>query len=525
MDQLLKARETRGRLRRQAGVPFLTLSMNVPGFPKVTPVIESAFKHVIKDVLSLFEPLVKASDPVYMGLEDSYVSNLVFNAADTLIDFSNKPIVTCDSAGWYMAVPIRDKFNMDAKQLNTGAQYVDRLNEDLSLLKEMAWTFEEVHGLGRFCDLDVYDSSGMPVGYIPPSESAVFFKEKEIFSKDKEMNRQRPCFICERPARVCMKEQSHSMEELRNYIERDCSGYLLHDSAQAKADYLAVRAVRALIEEVMLDPKPGLVTAVSSGPHPDMNAELFIKSAAALMPGFKEMANMALIKDIPIHEQLLQMRKIGLEMEKNMAAATNGINTHKGAIFIMGLMVWSAAQSIRCNDSIDPCFISQHIQAMCKGLTLELSNPDLVNRNERDLKNNTDCELKTHGMQMFQRYGVTGARGEAENGFPMVFQHTLPAIFSLSKQSMSKAILAKTMLLMIMSKNNDSTTLYRCGMEMLTYIQTESLKILELSLDTQEGKQAYESLCAYCTENHVSCGGSADLLSAGLFLLTLISKD
>jgi triphosphoribosyl-dephospho-CoA synthase len=59
---------------------------------------------------------------------------------------------------------------------------------------------------------------------------------------------------------------------------------------QSFSDIAAKVAVRSLIEEVELTPKPGLVDQVNTGAHQDLTLQLMIKSAETLSVTFKNIA-------------------------------------------------------------------------------------------------------------------------------------------------------------------------------------------------------------------------------------------
>lgn len=109
------------------------------------------------------------------------------------------------------------------------------------------------------------------------------------------------------------------------------------------AERLADLAVDALIDEADLSPKPALVDRRGNGAHSDLHLGLMHASALALWPAFKEMAEAA----IEIGEVGMPLReaigRIGREGEQAMLATTHGVNTHRGAIWALGLLVSAAA--------------------------------------------------------------------------------------------------------------------------------------------------------------------------------------
>ncbi len=118
------------------------------------------------------------------------------------------------------------------------------------------------------------------------------------------------------------------------------------------AAQIAYSVEKALIAEVELSPKPGLVDAHSTGAHHDMDLSLFLRSAKPLTPFFKQMAIVSW--NHPIDQELREkIAEIGRQAEKAMLKATNGVNTHKGAIWVMGLLSSVISQKISSNESLN----------------------------------------------------------------------------------------------------------------------------------------------------------------------------
>src|SRR5580700_6492320 len=117
--------------------------------------------------------------------------------------------------------------------------------------------------------------------------------------------------------------------EVRNSRERSCQ--------------LASLARQALIAEAELTPKPGLVDRRGSGAHTDLSLDLMRRSAKVLEPFFADMATAAEGR-VPDRDLRAELAAIGRDAERAMYKATEGANSHKGAIWILGLLVAAAAQ-------------------------------------------------------------------------------------------------------------------------------------------------------------------------------------
>ncbi|OUE36263.1 triphosphoribosyl-dephospho-CoA synthase MdcB, partial [Burkholderia territorii] len=165
--------------------------------------------------------------------------------------------------------------------------------------------------------------------------------------------------------------------------------------APSEAGRIAELAERSLVLEIETYPKPGLVSHVDTGSHTDMDAATFARSAAVLRPYFAELAD-AGARDA----DMAVLRKIGLRAEHAMLAATGGVNTHRGAIFGLGLLC--AAAGRRATPGAVPggttlgAFVSRRWGADILG------GPRLPD---------------SHGERASRRYGVGGARREAADGF------------------------------------------------------------------------------------------------------------
>src|SRR5258705_8540324 len=166
---------------------------------------------------------------------------------------------------------------------------------------------------------------------------------------------------------------------------------------QAQAVHLGRLACQALIAEVELTPKPGLVDRRGAGAHTDLSLTIMKRSAFAIEPYFCEMA---FISNRTHPGQALRERLavIGRDAERAMLKATGGSNSHKGAIWILGLLISAAAMQVEDEPK------ASEIASLAKEIASfeDLAAPRLV----------------SHGDLVAKRYGAEGARGEALGGFP-----------------------------------------------------------------------------------------------------------
>ena len=113
----------------------------------------------------------------------------------------------------------------------------------------------------------------------------------------------------------------------------------------SEAEFLATAAYEASVREVMTTPKPGLVDSEGSGCHDDMDCALFLKSARALAPFWVRQARAGL-DGTPLELAAARLRAAGVEMERAMAEATGGVNTHKGLVYLMSLLLYGAGYAV-----------------------------------------------------------------------------------------------------------------------------------------------------------------------------------
>ncbi|WP_336356893.1 triphosphoribosyl-dephospho-CoA synthase [Pseudomonas granadensis] len=265
------------------------------------------------------------------------------------------------------------------------------------------------------------------------------------------------------------------------------------------ADRLADLAVEALIDEADLSPKPALVDRRGNGAHTDLHLGLMHASALALWPAFKEMAEAALhIGEVglPLREAI---GRIGREGEQAMLATSNGVNTHRGAIWALGLLVTAAA--------LQPSSV-----ALCAARLALLDDRYAP-------------KPLSHGAQVAQRYGARGAREEAQLGFPSVMQRGLPQLQNSRANGVGEQNARLDALLAIMTELADTCVLYRAGEQGLHAMQSGAQAVLDAGGSASlTGRRRLHELDQQLIALNASPGGAADLLAATL-LLDRIERD
>lgn len=268
-------------------------------------------------------------------------------------------------------------------------------------------------------------------------------------------------------------------------------------SAQDKAMQLANLATQALIDEARLSPKPGLVDRRSSGAHTDLTLNLMEKSAYSLADAFYEMALRGWCSPINVVLRR-EIGRIGRDGEKQMMAVTGGVNTHRGAIWSLGLLVTVLA-------SVDEVVSAEKIAK----LVGDLANLPDVNA----------PKVFSKGLYASKKYCVPGAREEAQQGFPHIIKFGLPTLRESRKAGANESQAQINALLAIMSSLTDTCVLSRAGMSALKYVQQTSKAILAVGgVATEKGQALFDSLDKQMLVSNISPGGAADLLAATLLL-------
>ncbi len=286
-----------------------------------------------------------------------------------------------------------------------------------------------------------------------------------------------------------------------NAVPLDCVSLGFHYQAFER---LAAEAQHALRLEVETFPKPGLVSHRDSGSHTDMDASTFHASSAALGPFFAELAS-AGFAGCPMST----LREIGLRAESAMLLATRGINTHRGAIFGLGLLCAAAGAVLRLQPVTNQpspkkqlhlgSFVNQLWgSAIWGGPYLETSN----------------------GTQALRRYGAGGARAEAASGFPSVYQVGLPAlrlgrILSGGKEEAARVQACFALIATV----EDTNLLHRGGTNGAHFARLAAERFLAMGgVRSPQWKSDAILIHREFVSRRLSPGGCADLLSMTLFV-------
>jgi triphosphoribosyl-dephospho-CoA synthase len=255
-------------------------------------------------------------------------------------------------------------------------------------------------------------------------------------------------------------------------------------------------AANALTEELATYPKPGLVSFVDQGSHPDMDAKCFLAAIEAIRGFFGQMAEAGADGC-----RLLDLQRIGISAEESMLDATGGKNTHRGAIYCLGLLAAAAGKQMA--DGHLPGLPLGRIVAETWGKEILL--PDSLLQTSR-------------GLEMCHRYKLGGVRQEAKKGFPSIFKAGLPA-FQTALISTGRAAARVQAFFAILEVCEDTTLLKRGGYSGWEYAQRQVRRFLLRGGVASPGWKilAEEIHCGFVAR-HLTAGGAADLLAATLFI-------
>ncbi len=257
-------------------------------------------------------------------------------------------------------------------------------------------------------------------------------------------------------------------------------------------------AVRALHAELVLAPKPGLVCPGDAGAHDDMDAATMMRSLAALRHGFRDLV-VAAAGDASFG----RLQAIGIEAEAAMRRATRGVNTHRGAIFNVGLLAAAAAHRMVRDGT---------------PITIDGLRDTLTTRWARALGARPVGEA-SHGLAMAMRHGAGGARLEAAAGFPSVFDVVLPALRAARAAGHDERGAGLHALMTSIATVADTNLLYRGGLEGLRDAQAAARTFLDAGgIAMPDRDSALRAIGRDFVARRLSPGGSADLLAAALFV-------
>ncbi len=353
---------------------------------------------------------------------------------------------------------------------DTGVEGIFYTDLDAKKTKKICVDIEDNKVLGRFIDFDVIDVNG-----------------KILSRKDFGFNSRR-CYLCDKKAVICARSRSHELKLLLNYIKFCVKSYkqMLQISQIAK---------NSLIKELELTPKPGLVDMNDSGSHKDMDKFTFYKSIKSISEYFLPFLSVGFLNP---KDPFNKLREVGLSCEKSMLKATKGVNTHKGAIFSYAVILGSVGALLKDKKPLYKESLQEAIKSTCK---------NLIKHDLSDKK-----EFKSAGERFYKKTKNAGIRKEAQNGYPSIFDISLP-FYQKCKKRFNEEKALKLTLLKLISEIEDTTLYNRGGLEGLEFAKKEAKTLL---LEFHEEK--LPKLNKLFVKKDLSPGGSADMLAITWFL-------
>ena len=361
----------------------------------------------------------------------------------------------------------------------TGPELLLTADASAEALKALCLEIEERDALGRLFDMDVIAPDGQKLDRSLP----------------------RRCIVCGRPGKECASRRVHSVSELQSAVR----GILTESLLKLDRERIDALATAALIDEVNTTPKPGLVDLNNNGAHRDMTPETFFQSARALCAYWGDCFAIGFeTRTRPAAAAFDRLRQRGLEADAAMLAATNGVNTHKGAIFTLGT-VCGAIGRLRAEDAAlcrDPERIASEAAALCR----EAVEADFAAIRERGVP-------RTAGERLYLEQGVAGIRGELADGLPGVVQYGIPVLTQCMAEGMSRSDAGVTALLHLIARSTDSNMLARGGSENAAWAASAAAALLP-----RPDREAVLALDQAFISRNLSPGGCADLLAVSYFL-------
>ncbi|MDY3869228.1 MAG: citrate lyase holo-[acyl-carrier protein] synthase [Pyramidobacter sp.] len=360
----------------------------------------------------------------------------------------------------------------------TGCEAFLLTDTDALTVKKLAVQLEESSEASRLYDMDVLSADGVKV-----SRSSLGLPG-------------RTCIVCGRPAMDCAPRRAHLAEELA----RRAVSLMASDVRGAFADDVSAAAQRALLCEVCVSPKPGLVDRFNNGSHTDMDLFTFVSSACALAPYFRRCVLTGIeMSDERADALFERMRVLGMEAEEDMLAATGGVNAHKGAIFSAGVLcgargwLWGRGETAET-----PKLLDAVTQILVR------------------LKDDFGAQPDTAGGKIYRSTGISGIRGEAAAGFPSAGRLGLPLLELLLSKGCPFNDAGAITLVHLMACVDDTNMIKRSSHGRYEEIKSQIQELV--SRDPAPSMETLASLDKDFIAENLSPGGSADMLALSFML-------
>jgi triphosphoribosyl-dephospho-CoA synthase len=269
-------------------------------------------------------------------------------------------------------------------------------------------------------------------------------------------------------------------------------------------------AVGSLYTELCLYPKPGLVSPVDSGSHDDMNAATFMRSLFSLRHYFKDIC-LAGLNDAPF----ANLKQLGIAAEKAMLKATRDINTHRGAIFSLGLLCAAAGRARAQGTPMAPAALrATMLIRWGEELAMHAGAPS------------TPATASSNGLRVAARYAASGAREEGALGLPSVFEIGVPALQAARARGATMTMARIDALFALMAHISDSNVYHRAGPQGAQTVRTHAQRFLDAG-GTANADWFGQALASHqvFVQRRLSPGGAADLLAASCLVQSIAALD
>jgi triphosphoribosyl-dephospho-CoA synthase len=290
---------------------------------------------------------------------------------------------------------------------------------------------------------------------------------------------------------------------LDSYFATARNGVPITARLRASCLHSALCAVRSLHAELVLYPKPGLVSPVDNGSHADMDAGLFMRSLFSLRHYFILMAHAGAQA-----ASFDELKQYGMQAERRMLGTTKGINTHRGAIFSLGMLCAAAGY---CHGRMLPLSASN-----LRGVLLANWGADLLAHASPAVTS------LSNGIRAQHLYAVNGARAEGAQGFPAVFEIGLPQLLQSLATGASASEAQLDALFQLMAQMSDTNVYHRGGADGAALVRQAAEQFMQSGGTAQTGWRSRALACHHLfVDRNLSPGGAADMLSATWFVYQL----
>ncbi len=353
-------------------------------------------------------------------------------------------------------------------------------NQDALYIKRLVMQIEESLDIGRLFDIDVMGKDHVPI------------------SRTKLGGSERTCLICGKAGKGCARSRAHDIEEI---IERTV-GIICGHFDKIAADLIAENAVKALMYEVLVTPKPGLVDRYDNGSHRDMDVFTFTDSACSMYDYFRECATVATQNsEAPPSVTFSKIRYLGMAAQAKSEARTGGVNAHKGAVFSLGIMAAAVSYVISKGGQANSLDVLSVAAEMAGGALSDFEDSN---------------SSQSTGKTLYNKNKIKGIRGEAALGYPTVREHALPILKKACENGHDLNTAGLFALASLIANVEDTNIIKRSSYETLEAVRARfkaalSKENLDINEFMTEQNEQFIAL-------NISPGGCADLLAVAFFI-------